>query len=106
MYIRTLVIFSEQHPGYEPQDVGYRRSNSSGTSRSSDTQYSDRSPLPHQHQQQHQQQQHQQQQQQPPKQMSSLTNNLSELDQLLQDLNSAKFMEEVDKRDVREWLIN
>ena len=30
--------------------------------------------------------------------MSALSSNLSELDQLLQDLNSAQFMAEVDKR--------
>ncbi|KAK3084907.1 hypothetical protein FSP39_021178 [Pinctada imbricata] len=37
---------------------------------------------------------------QQPRQMSALSNNLSELDQLLQDLNSAQFMAEVDKRNV------
>ena len=30
--------------------------------------------------------------------MSALSNNLSELDQLLQDLNSAQFMAEVDRK--------
>lgn len=41
---------------------------------------------------------HQQQQQQQQQGMSVISNNLSELDQLLSDLNSAQFMAEVDKK--------
>ncbi|OWF55345.1 Paxillin [Mizuhopecten yessoensis] len=73
-------------PLYEGQSVTVIRDQtpSSGTSRSSDPYFDNKSlaspPAP--------------------KQMSTLTNNLSELDQLLQDLNSAQFMAEVDKRNV------
>lgn len=72
-------------PLYEGQSVTVIRDRtpSSGTSRSSDP-YFDKSPASPP----------------APKQMSTLTNNLSELDQLLQDLNSAQFMAEVDKRNV------
>ena len=37
--------------------------------------------------------------------MSSLSNNLSELDMLLQDLSSAQFMAEVDRRNNQSQLI-
>lgn len=57
------------------------RTPSSSTSRSSGHSYPSQSPSATQ-----------------PRQMSALSSNLSELDQLLQDLNSAQFMAEVDKR--------
>jgi hypothetical protein len=61
--------------------VTRERTPSSSTSRSSGHSFPERSPSSP-----------------APRQMSQLSNNLSELDQLLQDLNSAQFMAEVDKR--------
>ncbi|KAL5015690.1 hypothetical protein ScPMuIL_005279 [Solemya velum] len=77
-------------PIYEPQTVIRDRTPSSDTtSRSSD-------PL----QTNIIQDKHPQDRAQDPRQMSALGNNLSELDQLLEDLNSAQFMAEVDRRQV------
>ncbi|XP_076108078.1 leupaxin-like isoform X3 [Mytilus galloprovincialis] len=70
-------------PLYEGQQISVTRGRtpSSSTSRSSGHSYPERSTSSP-----------------APRQMSSISNNLTELDQLLQDLNSAQFMAEVDKR--------
>lgn len=71
-------------PLYEPQQVIRGETPSSGNSLNSDPSYQERIPAARNQ----------------PKQMSALSSNLSELDQLLQDLNSAQFMAEVDKKNM------
>jgi hypothetical protein len=79
--LNYLYLFLQ--PLYEGQQITVTRERtpSSSTSRSSGHSFPERSPSSP-----------------APRQMSQLSNNLSELDQLLQDLNSAQFMAEVDKR--------